>query len=391
MSRRMMLAGSVLVLILAAVSLTALAQGLIEMRSPEVPPAQDGGWLLISAFVLLMVLPFVPGLLEVAVPRDRYPLPIDLEYTKDPRYMGRSARRLLLGGLGDALRDPGRHKVTLSKPEVLEIHDGLNLADNGRLDLLTWVRGDAVFGKGARCEEDIHVDGGVTFGDESFLRSVVAQGDIELGKGVHVVRWIDSDGDIVIGRDSTLGISAASGGSLRLGDGSKFRRLWGSPILTEGHDGAPPKPQVPSAVPRHDATGKTDIDDHVTRHDGDLLLDLVTNDPVRPLVVRGDCEIGDGVVFRAPIKVYGGIKLGKGAVVLGDIFAENDVVLGEGSVVEGNVFTQSAVWLGRGARVGSPARRTSVVARKNVTLGGAAAVYGYVLTDGAGEVACGER
>jgi len=396
MTRRAMLIASVLVLVLTLAALTALGQSLVELRSTTYPPEQDGGWLLLTAFALLTVLPFVPGLLEVALPRDRYPLPIDLAYSKDPRYMGRHARELLAGALavgpdGEPLaapREAGLHEVTMSRRETIEIRDGLDLPAEEHLDMLTCVRGDAVLGEGARCDEDLHVDGVTRLGRDAFVRSLASGGAVEVGPGARIVRWLDADGDIDAARGADLGANAATDAVLRMADGVTFRRLWGVPILTEGHDGAPPKPQTPSTAVRHDPAGETEIDGHVTRHDGDLLLDVVSNDPVRPLVVRGDCEIADGVVFRDSVKVYGGLILGKGSVILGDVFAEDDVVLGEDAVVEGNVFTQSSVAVHKGARVGTPGRRTSLVARKNVTIGAAASIYGYVLTDGEGVVKC---
>ncbi len=390
MRKRIIIASVVLIGIIGLVSGAVVAQGLVDATPPEVPVAEapgSGGWL-VTFFIVLIVLPFVPGLLEVALPWDRYPLQVDLQYTKDPRYMGRRARALLAGALEGLDLVPGRHEVTLSKPETLDLHDAFDMPDGECSELLTVVRGNASLGEAARLENDLHVDGDAAVGRRAVVRSLACGGRAEVGPDARVVRWLDAEGEIVVRPGARLGATVSTPRELHLGDGVTFRRLWGSPVLTDGGGETDPAPLPASTSVPHDPTGEINIDEHVTRHDGDLELDDLGSDPVRPLVVRGDFTLGGGLVFRASVKVYGSVRLRPGAVVVGDVFAEQDVVLEDGAVVEGNVFTQGRAELRRGARVGAPERRTSLVAHKELLLGPGVSLYGYTLTDGRGEVRC---
>lgn len=349
--------------------------------------AAGGAAPLLGAFALLILLPFVPGLIEVAWPRDRYPLPIDLDYHKDPRYLGRSARALMDAALADHEGDVGRLSVKLSREEQVDVADRIEIPAGARVETLLVARGVLEIGEDAACERDAFARAGARVGARAALRALACDGPAVLGDGVRITRWLDVEGDVAVGAGAVLGAHAAASGAMTLADGVAFSRLYAETVHTAAWSGPRelPEPPPPFALP--DVEEIRDLEDTATLHRGDLTVGPgETHD--RPLVVHGDLTVAAGAKLGRTVKAYGAITLADGALLLGDAFAEGRIVVGAGASVRGNIFTQDVVELRRGTRVGAPGVRKSVVGKKGVVLGDDVAVHGYVLTDGQGRVSC---
>jgi predicted acyltransferase (DUF342 family) len=343
--------------------------------------------LLLGVFGLLIVLPFIPGLVEIWRPRDRYPLPVDMNYVKDPRYLGRSARALLSAALRGDDGPPGRRTVNFSKVEAVEVHDRLDVSAGALLTAIQLARGPMSVGDRAVCERDIYARAGARIGEGAVLRSLACDGRAALGRGVRITRWFDVEGDAYVGPQTALGASSAASGFLELADGVTFERLWGAPVRTTGYLGPRDLPGAPAPFALPDVQEIRVVEDLASLHRGDLTVGPgETFD--RPLVVKGDLRIRTGAIVDRTVKVYGDLTLEPGALLLGDAFVEGAVIVGEGAAVRGCVFSQDSVELGRGARVGAPGLVKTVVGKRRVTLACDVAIHGYVLTDGLGSVQC---
>ncbi len=365
----------------------------LDSSLQEVPPAEPrrvpgARAMLLGAFALLILLPFVPGLFEVFRPRDRYPLPVDMAYAKDPRFFGISARAILAGALDLDAVAPGEHEATLSKPEIVEVRDDVVIPAGEDRDRLLYARGALQVGRGATCAAELFARGAATVADEAVLRTLSGEADATLGDRVVLERWLDVDGDADVGADCDLGMSAAAGGALTLGDGVRFHRLFGAPAATRGFTGDAGDPPPPAAPDGLDVDEIRTVEDLADYHEDDLTLAADDEPRHRPQVVLGDLELAPGAVLGAGARVHGDLKLGAGAVVHGDLFVEGKVELGEGARVRGNLFTQSRARLGAGARVGRPGVCKSLIAKLGLELAGDVAVHGYVLTEGRGRVSC---
>ncbi len=364
----------------------------------EVPPdtvaARPGAaTLLLLTFALLILLPFVPGLIEVYWPRDRYPLPVDTGYTKDPRFFGRAARDILAGALDVAAVAPGSHEVEMSKAETVEVHDDLELPAGTAQAAVLVVRGELAVGAGATCDREVFASGRARVGEGATLRTLAGDADVALAAGVTMQRWLDADGDVTVGEDCSLGVSAAAGGSLILADGVVFNRLYGLPVTTADGAGAGGGEQPGPGAAQVRSPSYPDVDEILTIEDlVHLHRDDLTVSPgdefQRPLVCKGDLTIAAGAVLAYTARVYGDLHLEQGATIQGDVIAERNVTLAEGAAVYGNVFSQAAVTLASGARVGLPGARKSLIGKKEILLGADVVVHGYVLTDGRGRVSC---
>ena len=375
----------------AVLALAALGRGpeeAVVLREVAARPLPGFGPLLVALFLLLILLPFVPGLVEVYWSRDVYPLPVDTGYVRDPRYLGRSLRRIMRRALDGRETVDGEHRVRMSREETVTVFQRCELADGADTDLVFYVRGDLRAGRRVTCRRDGWVRGDASIGAGSRLRALACDGNVELGEGTVVTRWVDAEGDLRAGRDCSLGVLAAAGGALRLDDGCRFRRLAGYPVVTgNGEPAAAPPPPPPLERPVIEAEEIVTVEDmtHWTRGDRTVAAGETLR---RPLVVKGELTCAPGAVLPFAAAADGRLVLGAGAVAHGDLFCEGPVEVGEGAVVLGNVFSQDTVRLAAGARVGTAGAPKSVIGKKGVLLGDGVTVHGYVQTDGAGEVRC---
>jgi len=393
MNRRVALLALLTPLLLCTGAVLAVAapgrgpQQTVVLRSVAAHPVAGGGTLLVTGFLLLILLPFVPGLIEVYWPRDVYPLPIDTGYVKDPRYLGRSLRRIMSAALGGRQESDGRHQVRMSRDEVVEVFQRFELADGAATDLVFYVRGELRAGRRVTLQRDGWVRGDAVLGPGASLRTLACDGNLRLGADTGVIRWVDSEGDLIAGRNCRLGHHAAAGGKLQLDDGCRFRRLAGQPILTPRATpgGATPPPPLRRPVIEAEQIATVEDMTHWTRGDRTI---AAGEELRRPLVVKGELICEPGAVLPFTAAADGRISLGAGVTVHGDLFCEGPVEVGTGATVTGNIFSQDTVRLAAGVRVGSAGAPKSVIGKKGVRLAEEVTIHGYVQTDGQGEVRC---
>jgi predicted acyltransferase (DUF342 family) len=388
------------ILMIASLGFPAQAQegsprGVVDSVAQADSMAQDAdagpyrSWkppLLLSVFVLLIIIPFVPGLIEVTVPKDSYPLPVKNTHAKDPRYLGKSARRILTQALEGKILEDGQHTVLMSKEETIDLADDLVVSSNERVQNVQYVRGDLRAEAGVRFGKEVFVSGTASIGARSRLRTLACDGPLILGEGTRVSRWLDAEGEIVVGEGCDLGISAASAQGIRLGDRVQFRRLFGNPVTTQDYIteentnpvyDPPPSVNIPTKV--------STIKDTLDLHRKNLVLDE-GEEQEGNVVVKGNLTFKKGSRLKGSAKVYGTTVLERGAVVLGDIFSEGPVTVGEDAIVWGNIFSQDVVILLPGARIGRPGTLKSVIGKKEVHIAQDVCINGYVLTEGQGRI-----
>ena len=359
--------------------------------APEPAVARSGtAPLMLLGFALMCILPLAPGLLEVLWPRDRYPLPVNLDYAKDPRYLGNSFRRLLDDALAAGELAAGVYQITLSQPESVQLSADHQLAAGAVCPHILVVRGDLEAADNVVCEREVRVQGKASIGDGSRLRAVAGDRDVHLGRQVEVLRWIDAGGDLTMGSGTRLGQHCSAGGWLLLAADCRFARLSGAPILTPGGVSRPAgvalRPQIPPLPPDEDGRERT-IDRVLRYEQGDLELAAgatVTGD----VVVRGDLTVGAGATVAGSLRTGGAVRLRAGVQVLGSIFADGPVHLAAGVTVAGHVFSQDTVAVEAEVQVGRPGAVKSLVGNRGITLGERVVVHGYVLTEGEGVVRC---
>lgn len=344
-----------------------------------------GAAAIILIFSGMLLLPFWPGLRESLWPRDEYPLPIKLHYSKDPRHLGRSFRRILFEGLGGNTAAPGLRTVRLSKDETVEFRTGCRIEAERTLPHILLVQGDLHTQSRVTFRKELYVGGSVSIGPRCRLRALACDGHAVLGPDSRIARWVDADGDIRVGAGSCLGVSCSCTGRLALDHGVEFQRLF-SPRITSPDYRERRLPALPSGgMPRSDGKPIKTIDD-VTyyRRTASLLLSGTVIE--QNMVVKGDLNLADRVSIHGDVRCAGRAIIGRGSLIAGDVFAEGPVEILHDAVVLGNLFSQDSVRLHPGVRIGQTGRIKSIIAKKRIVVDRNVAICGYVLTEGKGLV-----
>jgi cytoskeletal protein CcmA (bactofilin family) len=336
-------------------------------------------------FSAMLFLPFWPGLRESLWPKDEYPLTIKLQYSKDPRHLGESFRRIIRRGMGDNSTNPGVRTIQLSKQEVVEIKQSCRLKSGDAPAHILMIQNQLHTESTVTFKHELYVVGSTTLGSKNKIRSLACDEDVILGEGTRVMRWIDAHGSINVDAECDLGVSCACANRLTLGTGVVFRRLFGSRISSPGYvQRCLPERMITRAtmIPADKIKTIEDITNY--RRKSSLLMSETVID--QDLIVKGDLDLADSVTIHGDIHSMGRTIIGRRSVIWGDVFAEGPIEILPDAVVIGNVFSQASVRLFPGARVGKAGCTKSVIAKKQVVLDRNVAIHGYVLTEGKGLV-----
>jgi len=323
-------------------------------------------------FFTLLLIPFIPGVIELIKPKDASPLFIPMDYSKEPRYFSRSFKGILKNSVS-ADTAPGIREVKLSKVEKIEVAGSQRIG--GSVDHILYITGDLVSEDKTRLNREVYVTGDASIGSMTTLRAIACEGRLTLSKDVRIVRWADAEGMVEISDNCNLGISVSSGDELRIGRACRFKRLYGTPIITYSMSRFTPSPFHRFSV--RDGAWIVDKDcmtvpSH-TRVEGNL-------------IVKKDLKVGDGCAVSGSIKTYGDLTLGDGVRVSGNLFSEGDIEIGEGSTIAGDIFSQGSIIVKGKTRIGGPGEIRSVIGKRGVRLGRDIIIYGYVMTEGSGIV-----
>lgn len=331
-----------------------------------------------ALFVLLFILPFLPGIMELMRKEDADPLYIAMNYIKDPRYFGKSFKQLLNQATNNFTSRPGIHEVQLSKKEKLEIAGSTNIPAAGQLNHLLCIHGNLVSGEKAQFNKEMYVTGNSSIGSGSTIHVLAADGDVIIGEDVRLKRWVDADGDMDIAARCNLGISASSGRKLRLGPNCHFRRLYGAPVIT-GDNGTTTIGGFVTLLPP------------IEPMPPEMTFVRIKNRKIAPGTTMGknvvfpqDVQIGHGSILRGDIKSYGKLILEDNVIIEGNIFADDDIIIGRGAKVSGHVFSQKTVHISSGTVISRPGSIKSIVGKKSVRIEQNVTIYGYVTTEGEG-------
>jgi predicted acyltransferase (DUF342 family) len=357
----------------------------------EVPTKEKTGaagrpyWFGVSTYILIILLvlmafiliPFLPGFIELFRPKDEKPLALSMNFSKDYKYFGKSFQKILENGLGTKhITEPGEYTLMLSKPEKVRVVEGERVGAQKKIDEILYVLGDFASGSDAEFRKEIYVRGPCKIGDRNTLRALYCEGDLVIGEGTVVVRWVDGDRDIEIKEGCQLGVSVASPKRLVVARHCSFSRMFGLPISTY-------RAKLPEIA--------TDI--HV-RNISDMTMVITKKEIIFPpgTNVPSDIVTHQGIVLReksfakANIKSYRDILIEKGSRVEGNLFSERNVVIEAGCTITGNIFSQGQVTIGNAVQVGQEGQIKSVIGKKGIFVEENVSIYGYVMTEGEGKI-----
>lgn len=350
-------------------------------------------------FFILLLIPFIPAVVELIRPRDALPLFIRMDYSKEPRYFGRSFKGILKNSVS-ADTSPGIREVKLSRNEKVEIARSRRIGIGENVDHILYIIGDLVSEDKARLNKEVYVTGDASIGSMNTLRAIACEGGLYLSSNVSIDRWADAEGRVEAGDSCDLGINISSGNELRIGKGCKFKRLYGTPIITYSLEGLCPSNSLKEDIfedlkglrPSMDS-GNIDRQSTIRAVSDDAWIvdkDCMTVPPLTRvegnLIVKKDLTVRNGCAIVGSIKTYGDLTLESGVRISGNVFSEGDIEIGEYSTIAGDIFSQGGITIKGKARIGSPGEIKSVIGKMSIRLGPDVIIYGYVMTEGSGIV-----
>lgn len=333
-------------------------------------------WIIGIAALAVILLPFVPGWIELRRGRDKSALHINMEYRKDPRFYGDSFDRLLRDGLlvaagvkGLAQLEQKTYTVTISRPEKVEVVTApeWTFAASAGVKNVVYAAGGLRAGEKARFGKELVVLGDAVFGPGARLRGILCQGALRFEAGTAVSRWADSRrGPLLAGPGCDLGRNAVSGSLLSLDHGCRFNNLFGAPIQTFAASEAAPIPAEGNI--REKALVVTSLQFSIPAG-----AELRNN-----VVASQDLKICAGATIHGDIKGLRNVELEDGVTIHGTIVADRTVRVGANCRILGNVFAQDDVHLGQGCTVGEAGSVKSVISRSAVYLEAGVTIHGHI-------------
>jgi predicted acyltransferase (DUF342 family) len=312
----------------------------------------------VAAFIAVFALPLVPGLFELARPRDNSGLPIQLGYSRDPRFFSQSFRAKIA---------PLRESGSFGRVPFLDRHDEraslgtlLTLAPKSHTSHVQIAREQLICGAGATMTDGYGAKS-VLCGDAVEARTLCSDGTLVLGNGCSVERWVDAESSLDVGNGCSLGMSASSGGVVTLGSGVRFERVFGERVTVRG--GVAPSPQR--------------VKDAITLRESDI-----TKSP--NVIVRGDAVVLEGTVLDASIKAQGSLFIERGVRIMGNAVARGTLVLLDESIIEGHAFGERGLFLGTNSRIGVPGQGKTAYTAGRAVLCDGATVHGWIVSEQGG-------
>ena len=375
-------------------------------------------------FLMLLLIPFGPGIVELFRPKDAAPLIINMNYVKDPRYFDKSARAILKNALKSAELIPGITEIQLSKQETLEIVNAKRLPSSELINHVLYVDRNLYSGKAVEFKKEVFVKGRAHIGENNILRAMVCDKNIVLSQESRVIRWISAEGTIEAKERCDLGIRASCERKFKIAKECRFKCLYGKPIITYSDSPEGEKEHCKLGTPH--ITLKTEPADALTwvivkkhlsmnhrphTNEKDLsrgavnfsketeniedLKWVITTKYIsipastrveKHIVAKKRLMVNQNCTILGSIKAYEDVVIEDNVTVHGNIFSEGDIRIGEHCVIFGDVFSQGRITIARGTIIGRPKGVKSVIGKKMIELNENIVIYGYVLTEGSGTV-----
>ena len=333
----------------------------------------------LAILFVMMFLPFIHIIIAIRGKKDVEPLHINLDYSKNPRYMAipfeeyfykTFPKEQLING---AILEDGRvGKVEVLKQESLK---------NAKHYQMFYLLDDIVFPKRKKIKREIFAQKSIRLSHHSQVRAIKARGDVILGPHCKVQRWIDSDTNIIVGRHSCVNIIYAVG-HLVMQPGSKFKRLYAHPVQSSHEI----KYSLIRDVPERQELVHSDITDNL------LYLtkkrETIANHThiSSSLVSQHHLILGDFVYVQGDIKSNGKLVIGKDCVVNGNIFSEEDIYISRHCFISGNIFSHKNIYICEGTQIGTQKHTKSIVTKGSIKIEKDVTVFSYILADEEGEI-----
>jgi cytoskeletal protein CcmA (bactofilin family) len=292
----------------------------------------------------LVTLPFVPAFREWLHPSDVAALAVLPNYTSDVDHFSRrlradAAARL---GLGPATGYEDFDFVTGEAAEMAWGKAQKRLISQHSIEIE----------ESFYIDEPVYVVGDVHTTARTSFSALYATGNIDLSAENEIHEWAHADGVLRLGPSSIALRRISAGTAIEVGNEAWFERLQ-APTLRFGSPGAH---APPPAQARQTPASYADLPGAVQQTPSLFLI-------------RGDCALADGKLYRGSLIVTGFLTLGDATTVIGDIKARKGMSIGLGASVEGAVTCEKGIYAGKDMRAVGP-----VISETDIFIGASAVI-----------------
>ena len=279
--------------------------------------------------LLLLTAPFAPAFREWLYPTDISALPIAANYSSDIDHFASRLQRDVAAKMG--FGSPTGYEDFQFVSDWTEDMDWSKVSK--RLICRSGIESDNAI----RSSFPLYVDGDIRTGVNSDFSAIYATGDIDLGAESEVHDWAHADGSLRL-RTNSVGLRRISAGvAIELGKEVWFERLQ-APAVYFGSDSEP-------------VFARSDVE-QISASYADL-PNAIQQTPVL-FLIRGDCALPAGNIYRGSLVVTGFLTIGASTTVVGDIKAREGVSVGNRASIEGAVTCEKRVYMFKNARAYGP-------------------------------------
>ena len=279
--------------------------------------------------LVLLTVPFAPAVREWLYPTDVSALPIAANYSSDIDHFAGRLQRDVAAKMG--VGSPTGYEDFQFVSDWTEDMDWSKVSK--RLICRSSIDSDSAI----HSRFPLYVDGDIRAGIKSSFSALYVTGHIDLGSESEVHDWAHADGTLRLNTNSIALRRISAGTAIELGKEVWFERLQ-APAVYFG----------PASEP---ASARGDI-----KQVAGSYADLPNAIQQTPLLflIRGDCALPPGNIYRGSLVVTGFLTIGASTTVVGDIKAREGLSVGNRASIEGAVTCEKRVYMFKNARAYGP-------------------------------------
>jgi len=330
-------------------------------------------WFFVLLLVLL-ILPFVPGLVEISRRQDAQALRVTRKHDVNIHYFANRFRdyinthfardlagmRSQLQGKQGALED-GSHYCLLPRDASIAFErDERHAQVTNRMFIAD---ADLSLPGAMSYLNELYANGTISGADDNVYRAMLAGMDIELGANSILLRWMHATGEVRVANGCVLYGRVSAEQRIVLASLVQFQRL-NAPLILFG------KPLPPAKTgPERREIDPQDLPVKVEVGAGRWLVEddlaLPDNSCVHAnLVVTGRLRLGNNCEIFGSIKSHQSLHINPGCAVHGSVVSMEDIRIGSDSSLKGPLISEAQVHLAANCRIGSTDLPTTVSAEE---------------------------
>jgi predicted acyltransferase (DUF342 family) len=328
----------------------------------------------VSFFLLLLgllLLPFVPGIMEIRRKLDAQPLRVTRAYDVDIHHFANRFRQYIQTHFAQDLAD-------VPLPELKEggLEDGSRYCLLGAQAAVSFEeaeRNTQVTNRLFIAAQDLALPGAMTYlnelyangaiqgADEDIYRAMLAGADIDLGRDSVLLRWMHASGEIRAATGCVLYGRVSADQRIVMASRSRFRRLNARAIQFGTNVPVTQTAQARQEIKPEDlnvsvevAAGRWLIEDD---------LSLADNSCVHAdLVVVGSLTLGKNCEIHGSIKSHKSLHIQAGCAIHGSVVCMQDIRIEACTRLKGPLVSEARIDLAANCEIGSTVLPTTITA-----------------------------